>query len=131
MEAAGADAGGGAGGSDDPPESREGQQGQQGLGGEGAEAAVPGEAPRVPGQQQVPGPGGDAFSTVGGPETLIHELYPSRGDSGEMAGGGREKNHGTLGCAGHRSESRGMGWGREGRALVTWPSHGTDLKAGE
>ncbi|XP_042830427.1 EKC/KEOPS complex subunit LAGE3 [Panthera tigris] len=73
MQAAAADAGGPAGGADN---SREGQgQGQGGCGGlcsAGTEAAVAGAAPRVPRPQHAPGPGGDALSAAGRPETRTH-----------------------------------------------------------
>lgn len=106
MEAAGAGAGVGAGDPDEGQEGRECQQGQQGLGVTGAEAAVLGEAQSVSGPQQVPGPGRDAFSMIGRPETQLHEMYPTDGTVGNGLGKGREKSRGYLGWAGHRSENR-------------------------
>ncbi|XP_026908759.2 EKC/KEOPS complex subunit LAGE3-like [Acinonyx jubatus] len=85
MEAADAAAGGEAGGADNARDGQGGQEGQEGqggglgrrghghgLGGADAEAAVAGEAPRVPRPPHAPGPGGDALSTAGRPETRVH-----------------------------------------------------------
>nr|XP_060485127.1 EKC/KEOPS complex subunit LAGE3 [Panthera onca] len=88
MEAADAAAGGEAGGADNARDGQGGQEGQEGqegqgggrgrrghghgLGGADAEAAVAGEAPRVPRPRHAPGPGGDALSTAGRPETRTH-----------------------------------------------------------
>ncbi|XP_045326529.1 EKC/KEOPS complex subunit LAGE3-like [Leopardus geoffroyi] len=80
MEAADAAAGCEAGGADNARDGQGGQEGQEGqggglghgLGGADAEAAVAGEAPRVPRPPHAPGPGGDALSTAGRPETRIH-----------------------------------------------------------
>lgn len=68
MQGADAGAGRGAGGADNRLEGRED------LGGAGAAAAAAGEALRVPVPLHAPGPGGDAFSTIGRPETRIHEF---------------------------------------------------------
>ncbi|XP_029785915.1 EKC/KEOPS complex subunit LAGE3 [Suricata suricatta] len=65
MQVADAGAGGVAGGADS-------RDGHRGLGSPGALAAAASEAPRVPGPSQVSGPGGDASSTTGRPETRVH-----------------------------------------------------------
>lgn len=138
MQAADAGAGGGAGGAD----GRDGQDGQGLRAGGGAAASAAGGAPRVTRVQHASGPGVDAASTARRLESRLHMLYPTRGDSGEWAGGclrrgvelqGTNGSVSSLGAergagggwgwewsGGRRNESRGVrgGWGGLGPRVV-------------